>query len=143
MLFIFSTPEFIRHPWQLKTFVLLHWCLICTVPLACLICSDKWHLIERHEAKVIEPASALPQDEDSRRRNDLGGAAGKGGRGRKAFPSRTWPHRRSGIVLTKLTKFYYPNYFELRHPFIVKRVSWFKSSLLLRIQSDSFTNINS
>jgi hypothetical protein len=26
---------------------------------------------------------------------------------------------------------------------IIKRVSWFKSSLLLRIQSDSFTNINS
>jgi hypothetical protein len=28
-------------------------------------------------------------------------------------------------------------------PIIIKRVSWFKSSLLLRIQSDSFTNINS
>jgi hypothetical protein len=29
------------------------------------------------------------------------------------------------------------------HWIIIKRVSWFKSSLLLRIQSDSFTNINS
>ncbi len=28
-------------------------------------------------------------------------------------------------------------------PYIIKRVSWFKSSLLLRIQTDYFTNINS
>jgi hypothetical protein len=27
MLFIFSTPELIRNLWQLKTAVLLHWCL--------------------------------------------------------------------------------------------------------------------
>ncbi len=27
----FSTPELIRHLWQLKTLVLLHWCLICAV----------------------------------------------------------------------------------------------------------------
>ncbi len=33
MLFIFSTPELIGHLWQLKTAVLLHWCLICAVPL--------------------------------------------------------------------------------------------------------------
>jgi len=32
MLFIFSTPVLIRHLWQLKTVVFLHWCLICTVP---------------------------------------------------------------------------------------------------------------
>ncbi len=32
MLFIFSTPVSIRHLWQLKTVVFLHWCLIC-VPL--------------------------------------------------------------------------------------------------------------
>ncbi len=32
MLFIFSTPEIIRHLWQLKTAVFLHWCLICVVP---------------------------------------------------------------------------------------------------------------
>ncbi len=31
MLFIFSTPEFIRHLWQLKTVVFLHWCLMCAV----------------------------------------------------------------------------------------------------------------
>ncbi len=28
----FSTPELIRHLWQLKTAVFLHWCLICAVP---------------------------------------------------------------------------------------------------------------
>ncbi len=27
MLFIFSTPVLIRHLWQLKTVVFLHWCL--------------------------------------------------------------------------------------------------------------------
>ncbi len=29
----FSTPELIRNPWQLKTAVFLHWCLLCAVPL--------------------------------------------------------------------------------------------------------------
>ncbi len=29
MLLIFSTPVLIRHLWQLKTIVFLHWCLIC------------------------------------------------------------------------------------------------------------------
>jgi hypothetical protein len=33
MLFIFSTPELIRHLWQLKTIVFLHKYLICSVPL--------------------------------------------------------------------------------------------------------------
>ncbi len=33
MLFIFSTPVLIRHLWQLKTIVFLHWCLICAVLL--------------------------------------------------------------------------------------------------------------
>ncbi len=33
MLFIFSTPVLIRHLWQLKTVVFLHWCLICAVLL--------------------------------------------------------------------------------------------------------------
>ncbi len=32
-MFIFSTPVLIRHMWQLKTVVFLHWCLICAVPL--------------------------------------------------------------------------------------------------------------
>ncbi len=31
MEFNFSTPVLIRHLWQLKTVVFLHWCLICTV----------------------------------------------------------------------------------------------------------------
>jgi hypothetical protein len=54
MLFIFSTPVLIRHLWQLKTVVILHWCLICAVLLmscahlpcllpalsaSCLVCS--------------------------------------------------------------------------------------------------------
>ena len=30
----FLTPMLIRHLWQLKTFVFLHWCLICAVLLA-------------------------------------------------------------------------------------------------------------
>ncbi len=33
MLFVFSTPVLIRHLWQLKTVVFLHWCLICVVLL--------------------------------------------------------------------------------------------------------------
>ncbi len=33
MLFIFSTPGLIRHLWQIKTVVFLHWCLICAVLL--------------------------------------------------------------------------------------------------------------
>ncbi len=35
MLFIFSTPVSIRHMWQLKTVVHLHWCLIRAVQLFC------------------------------------------------------------------------------------------------------------
>jgi hypothetical protein len=30
----FSTPELIRHLWQLETSVLLHWCLLCALLLA-------------------------------------------------------------------------------------------------------------
>ncbi len=33
MLFIFSTLVLIRHVWQLKTVVLVHWCQICVVLL--------------------------------------------------------------------------------------------------------------
>ncbi len=33
MLFILSTPMLIRHLWQLKTVVFLHWCQICAVPV--------------------------------------------------------------------------------------------------------------
>ncbi len=33
MLFIFSKLVLIRHVWQLKTVVLVHWCQICAVPL--------------------------------------------------------------------------------------------------------------
>ncbi len=31
MLFIFSTPVLIRHQWQLKTVVFMHWCQIIVV----------------------------------------------------------------------------------------------------------------
>ncbi len=37
-MFIFTTPVLIRHLWQLKTVVFLHWCLICSVPLQGHIC---------------------------------------------------------------------------------------------------------
>jgi hypothetical protein len=33
MLFMFSTLELIRHLWQLKTVVFMHWCLICALLL--------------------------------------------------------------------------------------------------------------
>ncbi len=33
MLFNFSTPVLIKHLWQLKTVVFLHWCLICALLL--------------------------------------------------------------------------------------------------------------
>ncbi len=36
MQFIFSMPVLIRHLWQLKTVVFLHWCLICAVLLGLL-----------------------------------------------------------------------------------------------------------
>ena len=41
MLFIFSTPAFIRHLWQLKAVVFLHWCLIC--PLLLGVCQIHWN----------------------------------------------------------------------------------------------------
>ncbi len=34
MLSIYSTPMLIRHPWQLKPVVFLHWCLICSAVLS-------------------------------------------------------------------------------------------------------------
>jgi hypothetical protein len=36
---MFSTPVLIRHLWQFKTIVFLHWCLICAVLL---------HATQRH-----------------------------------------------------------------------------------------------
>jgi len=48
MLFSFSTPDLIRHLWQLKTAVFLHWCLICVVPLPmeqCALINVNNHLI--------------------------------------------------------------------------------------------------
>ncbi len=43
-LFIFSTPVSIRHLWQLKAVVFLHWCLISDVLLKPVECND---VIER------------------------------------------------------------------------------------------------
>jgi len=47
-MFIFSTPGLIRHLWQLKAVVFLHWCLICYVLLFeyqnLLLLSDIWWL---------------------------------------------------------------------------------------------------
>jgi hypothetical protein len=34
VVYFFSTPVLIRHLWQLKTVVFLHWCLMCAVPLS-------------------------------------------------------------------------------------------------------------
>ncbi len=31
----FLTPELIRHLWQLKTIVFMHWCQICAILLFC------------------------------------------------------------------------------------------------------------
>ncbi len=44
MYFIFSTPVLIRHLWQLKTVVFVHWYLICTVLLAKLPPNFPWLL---------------------------------------------------------------------------------------------------
>jgi hypothetical protein len=41
MLFIFSTPVLIRHLWQLKTAVFLHWCLILSVLLNSMILTSR------------------------------------------------------------------------------------------------------
>jgi hypothetical protein len=43
-LFIFSTPVLIRHLWQLKTVVFLHWCLKRAVLLPCFDPSGSLHL---------------------------------------------------------------------------------------------------
>ncbi len=55
MLFIFSKPVLIRHLWQLKTAVFLHWCLICAVllqysfltPLAIVVCITSTTILRR------------------------------------------------------------------------------------------------
>ncbi len=55
MLFIFSTPGLIRHLWQLKMFVFLHWCLICTVLLFQIINSKKfawWRSVVQRRVKA-------------------------------------------------------------------------------------------
>ncbi len=56
MLFIFSTPVFIRHLWQLKTVVFLHWCLICTEIWS--MCASVWERatanLERWMASQLE-----------------------------------------------------------------------------------------
>ncbi len=47
MLFNFSTPVLIRHLWQPKTVVFLHWCLICAVLLQFTIVNrDVWIVVE-------------------------------------------------------------------------------------------------
>ncbi len=46
MLFVFSIPGLIRHLWQLKTVVFLHWYLICTLLLACTLLSQQ-HLSQK------------------------------------------------------------------------------------------------
>ena len=38
MWFIFSTKVLIRHLWQLKTAVFLHWCLICALSFGLWAC---------------------------------------------------------------------------------------------------------
>ncbi len=53
MFFILSTPVLIRHLWQLKTVVFLHWCLICTVPLAAAKKKKKETLINALEHVVL------------------------------------------------------------------------------------------
>ncbi len=60
MLFIFSTPELIRHLWQLKTIVFLHQCLICSVPLTSP--GDKLTALVCHLTKIVnEPISLQTQ----------------------------------------------------------------------------------
>jgi len=63
-MFIFSTPVLIRHLWQLKTVVFLHWCLICTVQL---ITSTWLSLRDR----LASPANIKLRWERSARTNTL------------------------------------------------------------------------
>jgi hypothetical protein len=54
-LFVFSTLVLIRHLWQLKMFVFLHWCLICTVLLFQIINSKKfawWRSVVQRRVKA-------------------------------------------------------------------------------------------
>ncbi len=58
MLFMFSTLELIRHLWQLKTVVFLHWCLICAVLLNPSCKVGNWIIgffIFRYQFQIMRP----------------------------------------------------------------------------------------
>ncbi len=65
MLFIFSTLVLIRHQWQLKTVVFLHWCLICNVPLLKtnrLTYSSDQSLTKKKRFLELSPDDLVPDD---------------------------------------------------------------------------------
>ncbi len=58
ILFIFSTPVIIRCLWQLKTVVVLHWCLICIVifwPYFQHTYSGRGHIKGSSHDEVVQP----------------------------------------------------------------------------------------
>jgi hypothetical protein len=59
MLFIFSTPVFIRHQWQLKTVVFMHRCLICAVLLSNALAYCSVLLIAKEEGFAGQMAEGL------------------------------------------------------------------------------------
>jgi hypothetical protein len=59
MLFIFSTPVLIRHLWQLKTVVFLHWCLIYAVLLKRNINSREVAMNNSHKMFIVQASTGL------------------------------------------------------------------------------------
>ncbi len=59
MLFISSTPVFIRHLWQLKTVIFMHRCLICAVLLTNTLAYCSLLLITKAEGFVGQMAEGL------------------------------------------------------------------------------------
>jgi hypothetical protein len=57
MLFIFSTPELIRHLWQLKPIVFLHYYLICSVPFDHCVFISRFLYISDIYAFTVKPLS--------------------------------------------------------------------------------------
>jgi hypothetical protein len=56
MLFIFSTPGLIRHLWQLKRVVFLHWCQICALLFAE---SDAQELLDLWGITGLSPVNVI------------------------------------------------------------------------------------
>ncbi len=61
MLFIFSTPVLIRHLWQLKAVIFLHWGLICALQLITRRFEVKQYLKEMAQKRQVDGVSRYGQ----------------------------------------------------------------------------------